>query len=172
MRQLLLLATILLGMFTVSTTALAQALSHTDEAAIQGVLDRQTAAWNVHDIDAFVAETTPDVDWVNVVGMHWRGRDAVRRAHTAFHKGMFAKSRLLPAQTTVMRQLVPGVALVVYTGKIEGVGLTPGGTPYPPDGSIMTMILVKTPDGWRIAHAHNTSINAMAVAHDPGRAPE
>lgn len=171
MRQVLLLATILLGLSTMSTTTLAETLSPTDEAAIQGLLDRQTAAWNVHDIEALVAETTPDVDWVNVVGMHWRGREAVKRAHIAFHKGMFAHSRLLPAETTVMRQLAPGVALVVYTGEIEGAGLTPGGSAYPADGSIMTMVLVKTPDGWRIAHAHNTSINAMAVAHDPGRAP-
>ncbi len=152
-------------------TAQAEPLPAADAAAIQGVLDRQTAAWNRHDIDAFVADTAPDVDWVNVVGMHWQGREAVRRAHVAFHKAMFANSRLLPAETTVMRQLAPGVALVVYTGKIEGVANTPDGQPYPTDGSIMTMVLVKTAEGWRIAHAHNTTINARAVAHDPARAP-
>ena len=172
MRSLARFLTLFLGAPTVSATAAAEPLAPADAASIQAVLDRQTAAWNRHDIDAFVAETTPDVDWVNVVGMHWQGREAVRRAHVAFHKGMFAHSRLLPAETSVMRQLAPGVALVVYRGKIEGVGQTPDGRPYPTDGSVMTMVLVKTAQGWRIAHAHNTTINAMAVAHDPGRAPQ
>jgi uncharacterized protein (TIGR02246 family) len=140
-----------------------------DVAAIQSVLDNLTDAWNRHDMDAFVAETAPDVDWINVVGMHWRGRDAVRRAHVALHRGMFAHSRLLPHETCEMRRLAPGVVLVVYSGKIQGVGLTPSGASYPGDGAIMTMVLTRTDDGWRIAHAHNTNMNAMAVAHDPAR---
>lgn len=155
-----------------TSTALAAPVAAADAAAVTTVLNHLTEAWNMHDMDAFVAETTPDVDWVNVVGMHWKGRAAVRKAHIAFHKGMFAKSTLMPAEITEMRELAPGVVLVVYISKIEDVGLTPGGTPYPSDGAIMTMVLVKTPDGWRIAHAHNTNINAMAVAHDPARAPD
>jgi len=143
-----------------------------DAEAIQGVLDRQIEAWNRHDMDAFVAETTPDIEWVNVVGMHWQGRDAVRKAHIAFHKGMFADSRLLPPEKSDMREIAPGVVAVVTKGKIEGVGLTPAGTPYPSDGSAMTLVLVKTPEGWRIAHVHNTTINAMAVAHDPAKKPD
>jgi len=34
---------------------------------------------------AFVADTTPDVDWANIVGMHWEGRDTVRRPHLVLH---------------------------------------------------------------------------------------
>lgn len=161
----------LLGALTMSTAAAAESPSATDARAIEAVLERQREAWNRHDIDAFVAETTPDVDWVNVVGMHWRGRDAVRKAHIAFHKSMFAKSTLQPPEIATMRQLAPGVVLVVKREVIEGVGLTPGGTPYPADGAIMTLILVRTAEGWRIAHAHNTNINALAVLHDPARAP-
>ncbi len=155
-----------------SSPVLAGPVSAADAAAIRTVLNHLTDAWNVHDMDAFVAETTPDVDWINVVGMHWRGRGAVRKAHIAFHKGMFAESTLRPPEIIEMRELAPGVVLTVYISNIEGVGLTPGGAPYPSDGAIMTMVLVKTPEGWRIAHAHNTNINAMAVAHDPARAPD
>jgi len=39
----------------------------------RAILDRQTDAWNRHDMDAFVADTMPDVEWINVVGM--LGRD-------------------------------------------------------------------------------------------------
>ena len=154
-----------------SSHALAGTAPSTDVAAIHQVLDRLTDAWNRHDMDAYVAELTPDADWVNVVGMHWSGRDTVRRAHAAFHKGMFAHSRMTPPQMVEVRLLAPDVALVVFVSRIEGVGLTPGGTPYPTDGAIMTMVLLKTAEGWRIAHAHNTNINAAAVAHDPARTP-
>ena len=49
--------------------------SAADEAAIRAIIDRQTDAWNRHDMDAFVADARPDVDWINVVGMHWKGRE-------------------------------------------------------------------------------------------------
>ena len=44
-------------------------------------------------MEAFVADTVPDVDWINVVGMHWTGRETVLRAHAVLHKGMFANSQ-------------------------------------------------------------------------------
>ena len=141
-----------------------------DVAAIRAVMARQADAWNRHDMDAYVAETTPDVEWVNVVGMHWRGRETVKRAHAALHRTMFAHSRLLPPRSVEMREIAPGVVLTVTTGGIEGVSRTPDGSAYPEDGNIMTEVFVKTVDGWRIAHAHNTNIVARAVAHDPASA--
>ena len=57
-----------------STTSSAFAVSPEDATAIRAILDRQGDAWNRHDMDAFVAETMPDLDWINVVGMHWKGR--------------------------------------------------------------------------------------------------
>ena len=69
-----------------------------------------------------------------------------------------------------MRQLAPSVVVSVTTGGIERVGRTPDGSDYPEDGNVMTEVFVKTADGWRIAHAHNTKIVARAVAHDPAHA--
>src|SRR3984885_6541135 len=80
-----------------------------DEAAIRAILDRQTDAWNRHDMDAFVADMMTDVDWVNVVGMHWEGGETVRRAHAVLHKGMFANSRLLPPEITMLREIAPNI---------------------------------------------------------------
>jgi hypothetical protein len=48
----------------------ARPVAAADASAIRAVIDRQRDAWNRHDMDAFVADTTPDVDWVNIVGMH------------------------------------------------------------------------------------------------------
>ncbi len=122
-------------------------------------------------MDAFVAETTPDVDWINVVGMHWKGRETVRRAHAVLHKGMFAKSRSVGAEQSEMRQIAPNVVIETHINRIEGADATlrPNRKPYPDDGNLMTMVFVKTSEGWRIAHAHNGHIDKQAAAHDPAK---
>ena len=53
---------------------------------------------------------------------------------------------------------------------MEGAGPTPDGQPYPAGGSIMTLLFRRDEGIWRIAHAHNTNVDAAAAAHDPGRA--
>lgn len=121
-------------------------------------------------MEAWVADTMPDVEWINVVGMHWKGRETVRKAHAVIHKGLFANRRLLPPEQIEMRQIVPNVVIVTSINKIEGVGLRPDGTPYPNDGNLLTMVLVKSLEGWRIAHAHNGHIDKQAAAHDPAKA--
>jgi len=135
-----------------------------DEAAIRAILDRQTDAWNRHDMDAFVADTVPDVDWINVVGRHWRGRETVLKAHAVLHKGMFANSRMLTPEITMMREIAPNVIVETHVNRIEGAGATPSGAVYPDSGNLITLVFVKTQGGWRIAHAHNTTI-----AYDPGK---
>jgi uncharacterized protein (TIGR02246 family) len=140
-----------------------------DEAAVRAILDRQTDAWNVHDMDAFVADAVPDVDWVNVVGMHWKGRETVLRAHAVLHKGMFANSRLLPPEITMMREIAPNVIVETHVNRIEGVAALASGAAYPDSGNLITMVFVKTQAGWRIAHAHNTTIDGRAAAHDPAK---
>jgi uncharacterized protein (TIGR02246 family) len=141
-----------------------------DASAIRAVIDRQRDAWNRHDMDAFVADTTPDVDWVNIVGMHWEGRETVRKAHAVLHKGIFAHSSLLPPESLELREIAPGVVVAVYISRLEGAGPLPSGAPYPDGGNILTEVFVKTDTGWRIAHAHNTPISREAAAHDPARA--
>ncbi len=139
-------------------------VSASDEAAIRAIIDRQTVAWNNHDMGAFVADATPDVDWINVVGRHWKGRDAVRDAHALLHKGMFAKSCMLTPEITMIREIATDVIVETHVNRIEGVGALPSGAPYPDSGNLITLVFVRTPEGWRIAHAHNTTI-----AYDQGK---
>lgn len=145
-------------------------VSPADASAIRAVIARQADAWNRHDMDAFVADTTPDIDWVNIVGMHWEGRETVRRAHAVLHKGMFAHSRLLPPDSLELRQIAPDVVIAVTVSRIEGAAPTPSGQPYPEGGNILSLVFVRTGQGWRIAHAHNTPIDQEAAPHDPARA--
>lgn len=147
-------------------------VSDADARAIRAVIDRQADAWNRHDMNAFVADMTPDVDWVNIVGMHWEGRETVRRAHAVLHQGIFAHSCLLPPDSLELREIAPGVVVAVSVSRIEGAGPTPSGKPYPEGGKILTLVFVKTDSGWRIAHAHNTPIDRRAAANDPAKAPQ
>ena len=39
--------------------SVAEPISPEDAGAIRAVIDRQTDAWNQHDMNAFVADTTP-----------------------------------------------------------------------------------------------------------------
>jgi uncharacterized protein (TIGR02246 family) len=142
-----------------------------DAAAIRAILDRQRDAWNRHDMDAFVADTMPDTEWINVVGMHWKGRDTVRRAHAALHTGMFAHSRMLAPELIEMRAIAPNVVIETHINRLEGVALRPDGKPYPDDGNLITIVFVKSREGWRIAHAHNGHIDKQAAAHDPAKDP-
>jgi uncharacterized protein (TIGR02246 family) len=145
--------------------SIGSSVSAADEAAVRAIIDRQTDAWNKHDMDAFVADATSDVDWINVVGMHWKGREAVMKAHALLHKSMFANSHMLTPEITMMREIAPDVIVETHVNRIEGVGPLPSGAPYPDSGNLITLIFVKTQAGWRIAHAHNTTI----TAHDPAK---
>ena len=151
-------------------TASSSSIAADDAAAIRAILDRKRDAWNRHDMDAFLADAMPDVDWINVVGMHWKGRDTVRRAHAVVHKGLFAHSRMLHEQSE-LRQIAPNVVIETHIDRIEGVGLRPDGKPYSDDGNLITLVFVKSHDGWRIAHAHNVHIDKQAAAHDPAKNP-
>lgn len=58
------------GISVPTGTANAQTtLSAQDVAQIHGVVDGLQAAWNRHDMTAFVNLMTDDVEWVNIVGM-------------------------------------------------------------------------------------------------------
>ena len=154
-----------------TTTTAAPSLSTADRAAIERVFAHQAEAWNRHDMHGFAADMTPDADWINVVGMHWHGRDTIEHAHAALHHlPLFANSRMVPGALEV-RPLSPDVALAVWQADIKDAGPTPGGGVYPTAGAIGTFVLVRTAAGWRIAHGHNTSIDAEAVANDPAKKP-
>jgi hypothetical protein len=72
------------------------------------------------DSSVLAADAMPDVDWINVVGMHWKGRAAVLKAHAVLHKGMFANSRMLTPEITMMREIAPNVIVETHVNRIEG----------------------------------------------------
>ncbi len=56
---------------------------------VKTVLDGWEAAWNASDMTAMWQLATDDVHWVNVVGMHWRGKAEVQKAHQVYFDLLF-----------------------------------------------------------------------------------
>jgi uncharacterized protein (TIGR02246 family) len=138
------------------------------QAQVDALLRAHIDAWNREDLDTMFAAFTPDAHWVNIVGMHWRGRDEVARAHRAFFNIMFrgVKQRLI--ETESVTPLPGGGAVVVARLGVDAFR-QPNGVVKPPSEDRLTLVLVPRGDGLAIAHGANVSIAAEAQAHDPAR---
>ncbi len=122
--------------------------------------------WNRNDIAGMFAVTTPDVHWVNVVGMHWQGQAAARHAHQVFFDLMFHDCALaLEAIESIMP--LPGGGAVTVWRWAQGGYRTPDGQSVPPHHSRMSVVLVPADDRLAIAHVANNAIDAVAAPHDP-----
>lgn len=127
-----------------------------DEKPVRTVVQAFENAWNRHDMDAFAALFVEDADFVNVVGIRWIGRTAIKEAHQATHATMFKRSRLRIGDTSV-RFLKPDVAVARSVWYLEG-HTSPAGEPQPARTGILTNVLVRSLGSWRIAVTQNTDM--------------
>jgi uncharacterized protein (TIGR02246 family) len=94
-------------------------------------------AWNHHDMKAFAELITDDADWIDIVGMHWREKAAVVKAHEVFHRTIFQNTEMTPTDVGI-RAATSDVAVAV-------VALKAGD--FTQDR--LSLILVKCEGGWR-----------------------
>ncbi len=141
-------------------------LSQADQSAIHAVLDNQTTSWNRHDMKAYVADMTADVEWINIVGMWWRGKDEVYRAHQAYHETIFKTRTLQPWKQVSIRAVAPDVAVATAIG--DGEGFTGSdGRVFPPSTSVLTYVFVHRDGRWLITEGHNTTLDPHAAHNNP-----
>lgn len=152
-----------------SPRAGANGLSREDDQAVRKVVAGFEEAWNTHDMKALARLFREDAEWVNVVGMHWHGRDEIMVAHTAFHRTSF-KNHSYRTDAVETRSVAPGVAVAVAT-ETFGAFTQPDGRVRPESRDRLSYVLVKGPEGWKIAHGHNVVIDEAAVKHDPVKNP-
>ena len=142
-----------------------EVLSTQDEAAVRGIVAEFNKTWNSHDMKAMHALNTDDVEWINVTANHWRGNAAVLKGHANLHRTIFAKTNM-GVDKILVRSIAPGVALAVAAMKF-GPTTTPTGEVIPEQRTRGTFTMVKQGAAWKIAHFHNTNIDAIAEKHDP-----
>jgi uncharacterized protein (TIGR02246 family) len=162
MKAMLLLSTATLLAFFVSAQDDAMARQR-----IETQIDAFINSWNKHDFSDLANYTTADVDWVNVVGMWWKGQRQVQFAHDAFHKGMFRNVTLSKVSTEI-RFIAPDVAVVHWISR-AGAYTTPVGQQVPEGNSIATLVFVQKNGQWLITACENIGINESAQMGDPAR---
>jgi ketosteroid isomerase-like protein len=88
-------------------TRASAAIDDTVREKVKNVLNAWETAWNASDMDAMWRLATDDVHWVNVVGMHWRGKAEVQKAHQAYFDLMF-KDRTAKLDEIESVEALPG----------------------------------------------------------------
>ena len=135
-------------------------------ATPEAALDQLIAAWNRRDAAAFASHFDEDADFVNVVGIWWRRRRAIEKAHDYALKRFFRDSRLTVEEQSV-KYLGDDVATVHGRWRMEGQR-APDDTALEPRHGVMLLVLRRTGDGWSIAATQNTDIvpgaETMAVS--------
>lgn len=65
-----------------------------EQKAIEAQIDAFLTSWNKHDFSDMKNYIAEDCDFVNIVGMHWKGREEVQYAHQAFHEQVLKNTLL------------------------------------------------------------------------------
>lgn len=141
-----------------------------DERLIGGQVDRMVSDWNTREFKNMDLYATSDVEWVNIVGMWWKGRDTVKKAHQVtfdhFFKGVpFTKTGLK------IRFLTDDVAIAHLNCHV--------GSLFPPDGidrvtnrtpetdNLLTLIYVRKNGTWLLSAGQNTVVDQKAAKSNP-----
>lgn len=134
-----------------------------DEIAIEKQVTQLISDWNTHDFKNIDTYTTEDVEWVNIVGMWWKGRMEVKMAHQATFDAIFngvpftkksLKIRFLTSEVAVAN-------LIVHVGAFfPPDGIDHGDNKMPEADDILTLVYVKKNDMWLLSAGQNTVIDA------------
>jgi uncharacterized protein (TIGR02246 family) len=154
------------GVAAVSGAQMSSAVSAADQQGIKTTLDAFGTTLTKMDFDALAHVFTDDVDFVNIVGMHWAGKAQIVKAHRI----VFTTRYKATPQHFIEKSeatLAPGLVLVV--GKILMDDYTAQ------DGKLMTnnqfrmtLVMKKVGERWLIRSAENTIVDTVAAPHDPG----
>lgn len=156
---------LLLGNFLASTQDRTR-----DEKQINDQIDAMIADWNRHSFDNMPNYTTPDFDWVNIVGHWWRGQKQNKFGLETFHKTFFKNTPQTKSGTNI-RFVTEDVAIVHLFWSV--------GAFYPPDGvnrgtnkmgddqELATLVMVKQNGKWLLTAGHNIVISEEAAKNNP-----
>lgn len=136
-----------------------------DKAEINGLIDQLVSSWNTHDFSTMRNNSTPDLNWVNIVGIWWKDRETAVGAHYGIFNTMFNGVKF-EKKSVALRAITNDVVianLLIHVGEF-----------YPPDGvdhgnnkreaadDILTLVYVKKGGKWLLTAAQNTVVDAIA----------
>ena len=124
--------------------------------AVQNIVSAFAETWNRHDMQAFSELYAEDAEFVNVVGLWWKGRAQIRAAHEFTHQNLFRHSRL-SIDKTAIRFPTPTIAIARCKWTLEN-HRTPEGIVLPARKGILVHVLARNATDWRIIDSQNTDI--------------
>ena len=138
------------------------------EAARQIVASLE-AAWNQHDMQAYGALFHDDAEWINVVGMYWRGKPQIVKAHTVFHEKIFKTCQLEGKELSV-REVTPDAVVAVWA-HVQDPYTTPSGSIQEKTLNRLTLVITQRDGKWLISQGHNVWVNERAQRSNPVNEP-
>ncbi|WP_051878842.1 SgcJ/EcaC family oxidoreductase [Chryseobacterium sp. FH1] len=146
--------------------------SQNDEKVIQAQVTQMVSDWNTHEFKNMDSYMTDDVEWVNIVGMWWKGRAEVKAAHQgnfgAFFKGVPFKQKSL--KTRFLTKDVAVATLISSVGEFfPPDGIDHGNNKMPASDDILTLVFVKQNGKWLIASGQNTVVDTRAANNNPAK---
>ena len=136
-----------------------------DETAITSQIDAMLYSWNHHNYDDLKNYTTENTDWVNGVGMWWKGRKASQYAHQVYHNGMFKES-VVEKQSVHIRFITKDVAIAHLFWHFSAF-TDPGGNKRGPDDCLATLVYVNEKGKWLMTAGENIAIVKEVQQDDP-----
>jgi len=112
------------------------------------------------------ARAAPDLHWVNVVGMHWKGLPAVIHAHDVFFALMFRDVPLTLLGVDSITGIAPTIRVCVARW-VLGDYTTPSGQRVVAETNRMTLVFSGQDEGLLLRHVANIRIDPDAARHDP-----
>lgn len=114
-------------------------------------------AWARRDADKLASLFDADAEFVNVTGLWWHDREAIRKAHAYGFERIFGASTLHLVQTRV-KSLSDDIAVVHAKLRLDGQTTTPGVTLPAARHTILSFVVHRVGDSWSCASAQNTDI--------------
>jgi uncharacterized protein (TIGR02246 family) len=154
--------------------SLSFAQSAADEKAVRAVIQKMDDAWNAHDYNYSGKYDIYDKDavMINPVGMYWKDRSQIVKAHQVFGESMF-KFSSSKSQITDIRFLAPTVAMAIIQAeyRVEQDHNLPSGEKAGSKGdishSMLNVVLTKKNEAWKVSALQVTTVDPRAAAHDP-----
>ena len=122
-----------------------------DEAAIRDNVKQMETGWNTKSGALFAKRFAEDADYVVINGMYIKGREAIESSHQRIFDTIY-KDTTITLTVKQIRFLRPDVAVVHVTGQRVGP------TKDLAEAAMITLVMTKEKQGWKIAAFQNTAV--------------
>ncbi len=131
------------------------------ESSVSRLAEQFVTIWNAHDMARLQDLYADDADFVNVIGMRWKGASEIADMHVSLHESRMRQTTLVSEGTTI-RVLAPSVAVVHDTWVLTGDPGAPGWRIGEQRRGILVHVLKLDGAGkWHIAASQNTDIQDL-----------